>query len=381
MLKFKRRSRGATLSTSAAASTSSQAVEVKLAKGATPPKAAAGAKTSALEETIAGGIARAGSQSTIHPIDTVKVRMQAGTASGTSGRGSSFSGKDAKTKKNLSGGGLYKYRARKVASLYRGVFGAASGAGIAIGAYFALYSWTKRVVHEVFPEKSPGSVAFVSGAIAGAGSCVVKVPIAVCIRSVQAKVFPNVFVAARSIVKRAGPRGLFTGFLPTVFEDVPDMAVKFAVYESLKTFHGKVFDRRATTQEDLLIGGIAGATSAAATTPWDVVKTRMMCSASVRPSVRGAIRGIVADGNPARGFFTGVGPRSLSSGIHSALFFCFYEAIRTTMAARAAEKELAGRASTKAAAAKGKAKRHLASIGAAACLSISLLGDSEAQDF
>ena len=64
-----------------------------------------------------------------------------------------------------------------------------------------------------------------------------------------------------------------------------------------------------------------------------------------------------------------------------AVFFCFYEAIRTTMAARAAEKELAGRASTKAAAAKGKAKRHLASIGAAACLSISLLGDSEAQDF
>ena len=103
MLKFKRRSRGATLSTSAAASTSSQVVEVKLAKGATPPKAAASAKTSALEETIAGGIARAGSQSTIHPIDTVKVRMQAGTASGTSGRGSSLSGKDAKTKKNLSG--------------------------------------------------------------------------------------------------------------------------------------------------------------------------------------------------------------------------------------------------------------------------------------
>ena len=117
--------------------------------------------------------------------------------------------------------------------------GRRAAAGIAIGAYFALYSWTKRVVHEVFPEKSPGSVAFVSGAIAGAGSCVVKVPIAVCIRSVQAKVFPNVFVAASSIVKRAGPRGLYTGFLPTVFEHVPDMAVKFAVYESSRRFTEK----------------------------------------------------------------------------------------------------------------------------------------------
>lgn len=53
-----------------------------------------------------------------------------------------------------------------------------------------------------------------------------QVPLAVCIRSVQAGIYPNVFQAARAIVAAAGVRGLFTGFLPTVLEDVPDMAGK-----------------------------------------------------------------------------------------------------------------------------------------------------------
>lgn len=49
-----------------------------------------------------------------------------------------------------------------------------------------------------------------SGATAAVGSSFVKVPIAVCIRSVQAGVYQNVFHAAKSITSAAGVRGLFT---------------------------------------------------------------------------------------------------------------------------------------------------------------------------
>lgn len=55
-----------------------------------------------------------------------------------------------------------------------------------------------------------GSIAFTSGATAAVGSSFVKVPIAVCIRSVQAGVYKNVFQAATSITKAVGLRGLFT---------------------------------------------------------------------------------------------------------------------------------------------------------------------------
>lgn len=34
------------------------------------------------------------------------------------------------------------------------------------------------------------------------------------------------------------------GLMPTLLEDVPDMAVKFAVYESLRTMHRRVFRGR-----------------------------------------------------------------------------------------------------------------------------------------
>jgi len=187
------------------------------------------------------------------------------------------------------------------------------------------------------PHLAEGQVAFAAGAAAAVGSSGVKVPIAVCIRSVQAGVYPNVAVAARAITSAAGPGGLFTGFLPTLLEDVPDMAVKFAVYETLRPVHARLTGaRRPTTAEDLLMGGCAGAAAAAATTPLDVVKTRMMCAAASRPAMLASAKEVWALGGGPRAFFAGVGPRALSNGINSAVFFCFFEAIRGAFIAAAA---------------------------------------------
>ena len=59
--------------------------------------------------------------------------------------------------------------------------GAASGAGIAIGAYFAFYGAATNLLvrHSKLPTTQ---IAFVAGAAAAAGGSVVKVPLAVCIR-------------------------------------------------------------------------------------------------------------------------------------------------------------------------------------------------------
>jgi solute carrier family 25 S-adenosylmethionine transporter 26 len=221
-----------------------------------------------------------------------------------------------------------------LASLYKGVFGAASGAGIAIGAYFACYGVASNVI-STRTDLSPSAVAFVSGGIAAAGSSVVKVPLAVCIRSVQAGVYPNVFAAAKSITSKAGPRGLFTGFFPTLLEDVPDMAVKFAAYESLRQLHRRMNNGRvASPQDDFIMGAFAGAVAAASTTPLDVIKTRMMCAAASRPTMMSAAKEVLAASGP-KGFLTGIGPRALSNGINSAVFFCFFEAIRSGLQSKA----------------------------------------------
>ena len=138
--------------------------------------------------------------------------------------------------------------------------------------------------------------------------------------------------ASRSIVRAAGPRGLFVGFLPTFLEDVPDMAVKFACYETLRQLHRKIKKGKpSTAQEDLVLGGFSGSVAAAATTPLDVIKTNMMCSAATRPSVAQACRQVWAQGLGPRAFFTGVGARSLSNGVNTAVFFAFFEAIKAAM--------------------------------------------------
>ena len=73
-----------------------------------------------------------------------------------------------------------------VASLYKGVVGAASGAGIYIGTYFAFYGTACNLL-STHSNMSAAGIAFTAGGIAAAGGSVVKVPLAVCIRSVQVR--------------------------------------------------------------------------------------------------------------------------------------------------------------------------------------------------
>lgn len=67
-------------------------------------------------------------------------------------------------------------------------------------------------------------------------------------------------------------------YLPTLLRDVPEMAIQFSVYETLRKL---VMNRRGGqklyTWEHLLLGGVAGAAAACCTMPMDFVKTRQQC--------------------------------------------------------------------------------------------------------
>jgi len=306
-------------------------VAARPAAGACAAQSAAVADRSL--DVLAGAAARAASQSTIHPLDTLKVRMQAPKRASSGGVPSAACAGSG-SKYGLGAGGR-----STVASLYKGVGGAAGGAGLAIGTYFAFYGAASRFLEQ--HTDLPASLrAFLAGAAGAVGSSFVKVPAAVCIRSVQAGLYPSVVAAAACITRAAGARGLYTGYLPTVLEDVPDMAVKFAAYESMRLAHARLTGKargEASRLEDGLMGGAAGALAAAATTPLDVLKTRMMCSASSRPTLQSAFFAVVAERRGVRAFFSGVGPRALSNGLNSACFFMFFEQIRVVLVARRAE--------------------------------------------
>lgn len=210
-----------TLSSTEAASLAPSAAgsNASLAAAAAPAKAKPQLKPAS--DVLAGALARALSQSTIHPLDTLKVRLQARSlpsaaaaaaapSTAAAVKGLSKFGQLVPPPGATSASANFQAMTAGMASLYKGVFGAASGAGIAIGAYFACYGLASNML-AAHTDLSPSAAAFVAGGAAAAGSSVVKVPLAVCIRSVQAGVYPNVFAAASSITSKAGTRGLFTG--------------------------------------------------------------------------------------------------------------------------------------------------------------------------
>lgn len=209
-----------TLSSTEAASLAPSAAggNASLAAAAAPAKAKPQLKPAT--DVLAGALARALSQSTIHPLDTLKVRLQArpppsaaaaaAPSTAAAVKGLSKFGQLVPPPGATSASTNFQAMTAGMASLYKGVFGAASGAGIAIGAYFACYGFASNML-AAHTDLSPSAAAFVAGGAAAAGSSIVKVPLAVCIRSVQAGVYPNVFAAASSITAKAGTRGLFTG--------------------------------------------------------------------------------------------------------------------------------------------------------------------------
>lgn len=322
-------------------------------------------------DVLAGAVARAASQSTVHPLDTLKVRMQAADAVAASSSARAAAAKAAAAGAASASSSVVPVKgiasaAASVRSLYAGVAGAASGAGLYIGTYFAFYGAACNLLTSG-TDLPAGAVAFLAGGAGAVGGSVVKVPLAVCIRSVQAGVYPSAPAAAAAIVKAAGVRGLFTGYVPTLLEDVPDMAVKFAVYETLRAAHARLMTARARASgefsstskkggkafsprppsmgEDFAMGAVAGAAAAAATTPLDVVKTNMMCSAASRPTMREAARAALArGGGRPSALFTGVGPRALSNGINSAVFFAFFSVLRGALAKAKAAKVVAAAA-------------------------------------
>lgn len=203
-----------------AASLTLSSTEAASLAGAAAAPAKAKPQLKPATDVLAGALARALSQSTIHPLDTLKVRLQArpppsaaaaaAPSTAAAVKGLSKFGQLVPPPGATSASANFQAMTAGMASLYKGVFGAASGAGIAIGAYFACYGFASNML-AAHTDLSPSAAAFVAGGAAAAGSSVVKVPLAVCIRSVQAGVYPNVFAAASSITSKAGTRGLFTG--------------------------------------------------------------------------------------------------------------------------------------------------------------------------
>jgi solute carrier family 25 S-adenosylmethionine transporter 26 len=269
---------------------------------------------------LAGGLAGAGVDSVFFPIDTLKTRLQMRRAGAGAGAA-------------LAGGELTK-------KMYSGLGVNFVGSFLSSGAFFVVYEgvkrWMQRRVAGPDSHWAP-LVHMASAAAADVGSCVLRVPFELTKQRLQGGVHASAGEAVRALLRERGLRGLYTGFASTVMREVPFDALEFALYEfARREFLRRSRKRAPSGLDSALLGAIVGGAAAAATTPLDVAKTRLMTQ-TTRPGEAGHYRGVwhclatVAREEGARGLFRGVAPRTAWIALGGSVFFSVYETARRVL--------------------------------------------------
>ncbi|XP_010936483.2 uncharacterized protein [Elaeis guineensis] len=253
-------------------------------------------------EFVWGALAGAFGEGMMHPIDTLKTRVQSqAVITGT------------QAQKNILQMVRTVWVADGLGGFYRGITPGVTGS-LATGAtYFGVIESTKKWLEEVNPNLGGHWSHFIAGAVGDTLGSFVYVPCEVMKQRMQVQgtrkswsstvmkgnvsqksgmqmygYYTGMFQAGHSILKEHGLKGLFAGYWSTLARDVPFAGLMVTFYEALKdlTEHGRqkfIPDadlRLGSSFEGLVLGGLAGGFSAYLTTPLDVIKTRMQVQGS-----------------------------------------------------------------------------------------------------
>lgn len=246
------------------------------------------------EGAVAGATAGAVVETALYPIDTIKTRLQAVRAGGKI----SFKG------------------------LYAGLAGNLAGVLPASAIFVGVYEPVKQKLQDLFPEHLSSVAQLTAGAVGGAAASLVRVPTEVVKQRMQTGQFPSAFGAVRAIASKEGVGGFYAGGGAFLLRDLPFDAIQFCLYEQLRIGYRKAAKRDLYDHENAVIGAFAGAITGAATTPLDVIKTRLMTQGA-----KGHYKGVtdcvmkIMQEEGASAFLKGIGPRVMWIGIGGSIFF------------------------------------------------------------
>ncbi|KAK2441807.1 S-adenosylmethionine carrier 1, chloroplastic/mitochondrial [Trifolium repens] len=253
-------------------------------------------------EFVWGAVAGAFGEGMMHPVDTIKTRIQSQAI---------LNG--VKNQKGILQMVRSVWMVDGLRGFYRGVMPGVTGS-LATGAtYFGVIESTKKWIEDSHPGLGGHWAHFIAGAVGDTLGSVVYVPCEVIKQRMQVQgtitswsstamkngiaikpgaeiydYYKGMFHAGCSIWRTQGFKGLYAGYLSTLARDVPFAGLMVVFYEALKdvTEYGKqrwVSNPKwhvNNSFEGLVLGGLAGGLSAYLTTPLDVVKTRLQVQGS-----------------------------------------------------------------------------------------------------
>jgi hypothetical protein len=271
---------------------------------------------------LAGGAAGMVADAIVHPIDTVRARLQ--VQSGNNGLVSTYY--NIVTKEG--------WRA-----LYRGFGIVVAFTTPAHALYFLGYEFGKKYIQPNKPADQKGPlVHFSAGLVAECMGALIWTPMDVVKQRLQTQQgtvkYKNSLHAIMTIGKQEGIRGLYRGFFASVATYGPFVGIYFTCYEQNKKFFAKlhkVDTDKLPLYTHLVSGFAAGATGAAITCPLDVVKTRMQVRAAGDTTgyktTAQAFRTILTQEGP-KTFFKGLSARILWIAPGTAITIAAYEQCR-----------------------------------------------------
>ncbi|CAK9838904.1 S-adenosylmethionine transporter [Schizosaccharomyces pombe] len=243
----------------------------------------------------------------LFPIDTLKTRLQA--------KGGF-----------VKNGGFH--------GVYRGLGSILVGSAPGASLFFTTYENMKSRLSQSGLGLSDPQIHMCSASLGEIAACIVRVPTEVIKQRAQAS---GGTLSSRNILQTILKsnnvwRDFYAGYGITIAREIPFTLIQFPIWEHLKLkWRIKHSRNKNLAHEAAISGSIAGGIAAALTTPFDVVKTRIMTSQQ-RLSYVFTIKSIVAH----EGFlalYKGIVPRVLWLSGGGAIFLGCYDVILNFMKA------------------------------------------------
>lgn len=257
---------------------------------------------------IAGGTAGTTVDIVLFPLDTIKTRLQSEAGFIKSG---GFRG------------------------IYSGLLSAALGSAPTAAIFFVAYESTKSAFGVVQVNKRFHSMGHMLAASFGeVSACLLRVPVEVVKQRTQALNTGSSFASFQHTLKTEGIRGFYRGYFSTVGREIPFSVIQFPLWELMKSWWSRKSGEPIAAWQSSICGAVAGGTSAAITTPLDVVKTRIMLAEKGTHLAKGSIRSTmehILREEGIRGLFSGIAPRVLWISIGGSIFLGIYEKMRIAL--------------------------------------------------
>lgn len=220
-------------------------------------------KSSFTTHMIAGSFAGLAEHVAIFPLDTLKTQVQCEKCGSTS----PMQTWNCATR-IVEREGMFR--------LWRGVSAMFAGCIPAHAAYFSIFETMKKMTGADSDEHRPIAAA-VCGATAAYSHDLIMTPFDTVKQRMQLGYYKSLTHCVSSISKKEGIRAFYLSLPTTLAMNIPFGMIMVAVNESTRKFLTSNEDNNKpiSLTNSMLAGSLAGAIAAAATTPLDIIKTRL----------------------------------------------------------------------------------------------------------